>query len=282
MSMSPGSILFDANGNPIAATPASALASTQSALVTVGSDYATTAAARIPKIDSLGQNYSVPVAPGGTVLPLGVNTAVGSGTSYGQVSLAWDATNNYWRPFQVDATGAGVVRNALAATIAFSPTAQVNTTANAGKNMLSVYNGSTTLVQRVLGFYMMCPPQAAVSGGLLGTSTTYTTVGMATYRFTTAHTGGTLLTGVLHDTRDSYDSNFTCRVGATVSGTLSQSLYTFDAANSALAAYGHREDSGVKVWTLQPGEGLTFQCISAVGGSGVNFYVRVVCAQNVA
>ncbi|RYF12807.1 MAG: hypothetical protein EOO40_00305 [Deltaproteobacteria bacterium] len=261
--MSQNPLLYDWAGKPISASaapitsrPAQSLASPQGGALVLGSDYAAAAAAQVPKVDTGGNLFTV---------AQGVSQSTGLPV-----------------PFAVDATGATVIRNALAATIAYSPTTAVSTTANAGKHMLSVYNASTTMYQRVLGFYAMCPPQAAVSGGLLGTNSTYTTVGMATYRFTTAHTGGTLLTGVQHDTRDTYDSGFTCRVGATITGTLSQSLYTFDAANSALASYGHREDAGVKVWTMAPGEGITFQCISAVGGSGVNFYLRIVCAQNTA
>lgn len=186
------------------------------------------------------------------------------------------------QPVNLDASGGLITRPMIVPTIAFSPVSPVNTGSSAGKSMLSVYNASSNMYQRILGFEAMCPPQAGISGGLLSTNSTYTTVAMTACRFTTPHTGGSSVVGVCHDSRDTgnYDTNLTCRVGATISGSQTAPLYTFDAANSATAAYGRREDVFAKVWTIGPAEGLTFNCVSAVGGSGINFYLRIVLMQN--
>lgn len=177
-----------------------------------------------------------------------------------------------------DASGASVTRSPLDVTMAFSPATQVNTGTTAGKSMLSLYNAGT-YYQRVLGFEAMCPPQAGVTGGLLTTTSSYTTIGVGVYKMTSAHSGGTLIAGAIHDTRDTYDSNFTCRTGATISNQAANPLYVFDAANSAINAYGRREDATAKLWTMAPNEGITFNCLSTIASPGVNFYLRVVTTQ---
>jgi hypothetical protein len=281
--LSNAAILVDGQGRSVTAQPAAALAtgtSAQSSVLSAGSDYANPANAQVPRIDALGNGYSTPML-GSVPVPVQVNTVTPNPAAYsGNVSLAWDNTNSRFTPFQVDATGAGITRNMLAPTIAYSPTVQVGTGTTAGKNMMSVFNASTTLYQRVLGFYAMCPPQAAVSGGLLQTNTSYTTVGFGVFKIT-GHSGGTLVAGALHDTRDTYDTAFTCRTASTVTGISTACLYAFDAAYSSVRGYGQREDVGSKIWTMAPGEGITFQSLTALSSS-VNFYLRVVCSQNTA
>jgi hypothetical protein len=283
--LSNAAILVDGQGRPVTSQPATALASgntSQSAVVMSGSDYATTPNAQIPRVDASGFQYAVALSATGVPMPVAVNAAGSATGSFGTISLGWDASTSSWRPYAIDATGAAITRNALAITSTFAPTAQVNTGSSSGKSMFSIYNGSTSMVLRLLSAYLMCPPQQAVSGGLLSTTTSYTTVGMSIQRFSGAHTGGTLVAGVSHDSRDTLDTGVTCRTGATISGLSAASLRVFDAAYSSIVGYGHREDVGVKVWTMQPGEGLSCQVLSAVGGSGINFYITAVVAQNVA
>lgn len=215
-------------------------------------------------------------------VPATVNAAGQATSTYAMQVTGGLGPTGLVTPFSVDATGAAVIRNSLAVTVSYAPTAAVNTTANAGKSMLSVYNGTSNMYLRLLSLYMMCPPQQAVSGGLLQTSTSYTTVGCQIARFTGAHTGGTVIAGSLHDTRDSLDTGFTCRTGATIPTTSATALRVFDASYSSIVGYGKREDAGLKVYTAGPGEGFTATILSAVGGSGVNFYVTAVIAVNTA
>jgi hypothetical protein len=215
-------------------------------------------------------------------VPPTTNAVGASTTTQAAILQAGLDPNGKVQPINIDASGGLVTRPMNVPTIAYSPASAVSTGASSGKSMMSVYNASTTMYQRILGFEAMCPPQAGVSGGLFSTSSTYTTVAMTACRFTGAHTAGTVITGVVHDSRDAstYDANLTCRVGATIPATQTAPLYTFDAANSATAAYGRREDVFAKVWTIGPGEGLSINCITAVGNSGINFYLRMVLMQN--
>lgn len=214
-------------------------------------------------------------------VPATTNSAGATTSTYAGVIASGLSSTGIVIPLTLDAQGGLMTRNILAPTQTYAPTAAVNTTANAGKSMLSVYNASTaTLYQRVLGFWAMCPAQAGVSNGLLSSST-YTTVGFGVYKFTTAHTGGTVIAGAQHDDRDNYDtSNFTCRTGATIAGQSSAALCVFDAAASSTYGYGQRQDIGAKLWVMAPGQGITINCLSAVGSGGVNFYLRLVTQQN--
>lgn len=261
--MSQTPLLYDWSGKavsqaqaPITARPAQAISSPQGGAIILGSDYAATASAQVPKVDAAGNLFTV--------------------------AQGWSQTNNAPTPFLLDPTGATVVRNALATTCTFAPTAQVNTGASAGKSMLSIYNGSSSLYFRVSALFMMCPPQAAVSGGLLGTSTTYTTVGMAVYRTTGAHTAGTVVAPGNHDTRTPTDASIVCRTGATVANQQAAALRVMDAAYSSTYPYLTRSDAGMQLATFGPGEGMNIAVLSAVGGSGVNFYVTAIIAQNTA
>lgn len=276
MALGPANILYDGNGNPIAVTPGATLATTQSAIACAGSDYASTPAVRVPKIDSSGQQYVVHTTTAGTSTGIAVNTVTSTPANFAGVpALGWDPVNTRFTPLSLDPNGSTTVNRVFLTTVAYSPATQINTTANSGKSMISVLNGSTTVYQRVTSCEFMCPPQAGLSNGLLSSST-YTTVGMGCYKMT-GHSAGTVLPGALHDTRGTIDSNLTCRTGATITGQASAPLYCFDAANSATQPYGHREDDYAQLWTLAPGEGITFQCLSSVGTTGVNFYVRLVC-----
>lgn len=285
MGLGPAAYLVDGAGRPLAATPGAALASgatSQAAALTAGSDYAATPNAQIPKVDAAGNQYAVPMV-GTTAVPLQVNSTVANPAAvYGSVSLAWDPTNSRFTPFQVDATGAGVTRNMIAATTTFAPATQINTGAGSGKNMLSIYNGTSSMYFRVSALFCMCPPQAAVTGGLLGTQTSYTTVGMAVYRTTGAHTGGTVVAPGYHDSRAPTDAGIVCRTGATVAGQQSAALRVMDAAANATYPYLTRSDPGMALATFAPGEGVTLQMVSAVGTGGVNFYITAIIAQNTA
>ncbi len=213
--------------------------------------------------------------------PATVNASGAATSTYAGAIAAGVSSTGIVMPLTLDAQGGLNTRNILAPTQTYAPSTQINTTANAGKSMISVYNASAaTMYQRILGFWAMCPAQAGVSNGLLSSST-YTTVGFGVYKFSTAHTGGTALAGASHDDRDTYDNtNFTCRTGATIGGQSAAALCVFDAAYSSTYGYGQRQDISAKLWVIAPGQGITINCLSAVGSSGVNFYLRLVTQQN--
>lgn len=282
-----GVILFDASGNPVALSPAAAVPVSQPGLMHAGSDYAASPKAQLFKVDGSGQQYQVSVAPNGQSMPVQVNASTpANAAAYGQISLAWcpSLNNNAggWTPFQVDATGAGVVRQALAPTFSASATATTGT--SAGKSIISFFNAGP-MTQRLMALFTMCPPQLVTSGssGLLGgsTSTNYTQIGFATYR-TTGHSGGTLAVPVAHDPADTLDTGLTVRVnGATVTGEGANSLGTWDAAYDAEYNPVARIDQNIKALTMPPGTGIHVKCISALSSS-VLFYLRCITAQNVA
>ncbi|RYF51944.1 MAG: hypothetical protein EOO38_01815 [Cytophagaceae bacterium] len=282
MSDSNLAILADQAGSPVCATPNTTLSSPQSSALTSGSDYGTPPKAQTPKIDALGNQYAVPMV-GAVPVPVQVNQATTTPQSlYGSVSLAWDDANKRFVPFQVDPTGAGVVRNALASTCVFAPTTQISTGGTAGKSMLSVFNNTSSLYFRCSALFLMCPPQAAVSGGLLQTSTTYTTIGMQIARFTTLHAGGTVIAPAYHDMRTPTDAGITARTGATIANQQGSALRVMDAAYSSTYPYLTRSDAGMQLPTFGPGEGMNLAVLSALGGNGISFYVTAIIAQNTA
>lgn len=240
-------------------------------------------------MSSLIPGISVLVDPSGNygtqtvgAVPATTNASGATTSTYSGVLATGLGPTGLVTPVTVDAVGGLQTRNVLVPTMTFAPINVINTTASSGKSMISVYNASAaTMYQRVIGFWAMCPPQAGTSSGLFGTSS-YTTVGMAAFVFTTAHTGGTVIAGANHDARDAYDTtNFTCRTGATIAGQASSALCVFDAAYSSIYGYAQRQDMAAKLWVIPPSSGITFNCLSSVGSSGVNFYLRLMTVQNV-
>lgn len=276
-------ILFDQYGNPLVGYGNAAMPTQQPAILTAGSDYTATPKAQLPRVDGAGQQYAVPVATNGTPLPVQIGaSAANPYNMYGQVSLAWSPTTQSFVPFQVDATGAGVVRQSLAAT--FATNAQAVTGTTAGRSIISFYNAGP-MVQRILALYAFCPPQLITSGsgGLLGssTSTSYTQILFSAYR-TTGHSGGTVATPVAHDPVDTLDTGFSVRVnGAAVTGESATSIMAWDAAYDGTFNVAQRQDQNIKVLTIPPNSGLHVKCLTALSSS-VTFLLRIVSAQNTA
>lgn len=277
------SVICDAQGNMVAGYAGTNLAATQPALATAGSDYGTPAKAQVPKVDAQGSQYAVPASASGIPMPLNVGAYTATpANAVGQISLAWAPSPTVpgagtWVPFQVDPTGAGVVRQALAAT--FEVNGSVGTGTAANRSMVSLVN-TGNMVHRIMGLYAMCPPQQVTSGGLLATSTTYTQVLMGVYRIT-GHTGGAVANITSHDPADTIDPGLTARFGATVQGETPAALMVWDAAYNGTFNAAVRQDQNVKLIAIPPGTGIHVKLPVAPGGN-VTFVMRLVTSQNVA
>ena len=211
--------------------------------------------------------------------PLVSATGAMAGLSIGGINPAGRLS-----PLPIDAYGSVTMRPGVCPTHSSNSVSPVVTGTTAGKNMMSMFNASTTTWQRVAAIIALCPPQINTSGGLLGigSGTSYTPIYFGIYRIT-GHSGGTSLTPVCADPADdaSLDPGFTVRTGATVTGIAAAPNYTWDAAYNGLIPVGPRPDLCMKVWTMPPGSGLVVRNMSALSTS-IGFMMNVTCAQNIA
>lgn len=210
---------------------------------------------------------------------LGVATGAGAGMPVGGLD-----PSQRLAPLAIDAYGALTIRPGVCATSTATSATPVATGTTAGKNMLSVFNGSATTWQRVAAIYAQCPPQINTQGGLLGigSGTSYTQILFGLYRIT-GHSGGTPLTPVCADPADDagLDANYSVRVGATVTGIAASPNFVWDAAYNGGMAIGPRPDLCMKVWTMPPNSGLVIRNTTAIGTT-VGFVMSITCAQNIA
>lgn len=277
MALGPANILYDGSGNPLAVSPNAAIATGQSALATVGSDYATTPSARVQKVDASGQQYCVPVSSTGVGLPVGVNAAGSSTGGFGVPAMGFDYTTNYWRPHSVNTTG-NLVTAPLFMNTFSAVGLNVATGVTNGKSLISIFNAGTNYL-RLASLFAVCPPQLVVTGALTAVQQTYNAVLVGGYRFTTAHTGGTLATLTGYDPADTVDTNITVRTLATIGGEAAAPLFVGDAAYNAAVSFMNRDDEVSKLLVIAPSTGFHFRLIAAPSGS-VNFQFRLVLTQS--
>lgn len=221
----------------------------------------------------------------GSTLPTSNIAGVTTGQSAGLCMGGLQAGTNKLSPLMLDATGALVIRQALAITMGVFPPLVQGTGTAAGRSMMSFWNGSQTNTLRFLAFTATCPPQVNTSGtllGLTGTTTTYTQVMFGAYRISN-HTGGAAASFVAHDPSDDalVDTAISIRLGATITGENPAPLVVWDAAYNSRLAIGGRADQNAKVWTMPPNSGLHVKCLSSLQAN-VNFYLGAVVAQNIA
>lgn len=202
-----------------------------------------------------------------------------AGISIGGTNQAGNLT-----PLAIDAYGSLTIRPGVCPTWTASSVTTVATGTTAGKNMLSIFNGSATTYQRIAGLYAQCPPQVNTQAGLLGigSGTSYTQVIFGIYRIT-GHSGGTLLTPVTADPGDdgTLDAACTVRISSTVTGVAASPSFCWDAAYNGAMAVGPRPDLCMKVLTMPPGSGLVVRMPTALSTS-VGFLMTITCAQNIA
>lgn len=208
---------------------------------------------------------------------LGASTGVSAGIPLGGLNPAGNLT-----PFAVDPSGSLTTRPAQLLTHATSSVGVVGTGTGAGKNMLTVLNGSTTVTQRIVALFASCPPQVNTQGGLLGigSGTSYTPIIFGTYRIT-GHSGGTVLSPMAPDPADDggIDANFSVRAGSTVTGLSAGPTFAWDAAYNGALPIAGRLDAMAKLITLPPGVGLCVRNMYALG-TNVSFLLNVVCVQS--
>jgi hypothetical protein len=283
MGLSPASILYDANGNPIAATPASALASTQSALVTVGSDYATTAAARIPKVDVYGQQYVVPSTPGGaSAYVYNGQTPPAAASQYGMtINALQPLPTPVYLPITLDPTGSVNVHEKSKATFRYIVPTVVG--GAAGKSMFSIVNGSASTFVRIQQVNIQTPYTYTTGGTILGLSspTNQSIAMLHEMRRITAHTKGTstaVVTFGLADSADVMDTNVVAYTNATVSGAAAAPFHRADANSPSGLPWYLRGDANQKTLCLRPGEGASINTVSTTTSYTFDLEIIVTAA----
>ena len=197
------------------------------------------------------------------VLPSATTITGATTTQTGAMIAAGLGPTGLVTPLALDTQGALSTKQLAWQTIAYVVPGYVSTTTTAGKSMLSVYNAGTNYF-RLFGLHATCPPQTNISGALTAVTSSYNAIPFSSYFFSTAHTGGTLVGGVSHDARDTFDANFTCRTGATIAGQAANPVFYWDAAQPSIVPSPSRTDQNAKLIVIPPGTGLTFNCVLAM------------------
>lgn len=268
----PLTLLYDATGAPVSTSfapitgrPAQTLASPQGGAVVLGSDYGTTAKAQTPKVDALGNLYSVTTTAAGGPLSLQVGTPVSAlNTVYGPVVLGMQSLTP--TPLAIDPLGNLLVRQATLPTFAAVASAVSLST---GKSLLALVNGSTAgNVLRLIAVYSQ-----NTSTTTSALTNTYNEVAFEMRPITGVSATGTGVAAVSHDSADILDANVKLYTGATVTGDTTGAIRRWISSDYGATAGGsqqetlggdqqgrepwvHRLDEAAKHITIRPGAGI--------------------------
>lgn len=283
MSNGPLQLQYDATGAPVSAAfapvtarPTVALNSPQGGLVTLGSDYAATPKAQVPKVDANGSQAVTQTSPNGSsTLVYTGQPAPAAASQYGGLIMGRQdsPTPSTFYPLTLDPV------MALNVHIKSKPTFRAiiaGVSCSTNKSLLSFVNAGT-MVLRVNECSIYVPPQGS-GGNLLGlgSATTYLPL-FCELRRIASHTKGVGATvGTCPgDTSDVLDAGVTIFSNATIAGAAATPFHRQDAlptTNGSQPWYA-RGDSNEKTFVVRPGEGFSVTCLSngtiASGGGTV-------------